>query len=88
MDNKYNGIKTLQKITAQFGETAGKVDIDDPIHYGVKWTGPVIEEEKWEGTCICDDPEPENPRHGHRNSAGGYCCPHHGNSCGYHPEYS
>lgn len=24
---------------------------------------------------------------GHWNSAGGYCCPHSGNTCGFHPEY-
>jgi len=24
---------------------------------------------------------------GHFNSAGGYCCPHYGNTCGDHPEY-
>lgn len=29
---------------------------------------------------ICSD--------GHENSAGGCCCPRHGNTCGLHPEYS
>lgn len=24
---------------------------------------------------------------GHWNEAGGYCCPHHGNTCGFHEEY-
>lgn len=24
---------------------------------------------------------------GHYNTAGGFCCPHHGNTCGRHPEY-
>jgi len=24
---------------------------------------------------------------GHINQAGGYCCPHHGNTCGNHKEY-
>lgn len=24
---------------------------------------------------------------GHQNQAGGCCCPIHGNTCGFHPEY-
>lgn len=40
--------------------------------------------------CICDGQYsvatgPDNMT-GHKNSAGGYCCPHWGNSCGTCPE--
>lgn len=27
-------------------------------------------------------------KNGHPNEAGGCCCPVHGNTCGYHPEWS
>lgn len=43
-------------------------------------------EEMWPGECICE--EGNAPVRGHYNQAGGYCCPHRGNSCGFHPEYS
>jgi hypothetical protein len=29
----------------------------------------------------------EENKLGHYNSAGGFCCPHHGNTCGSHPEW-
>jgi len=40
--------------------------------------------------CICDGLHsvatgPDDMM-GHKNSAGGYCCPHHGNTCGTCPE--
>jgi hypothetical protein len=25
---------------------------------------------------------------GHSNQSGGCCCPNHGNTCGFHPEYA
>jgi hypothetical protein len=42
--------------------------------------------------CICDYPngatvaERENAS-GHYNEAGGFCCPHHGNTCGHCHQY-
>jgi hypothetical protein len=37
-----------------------------------------------ENLCICEG----GTGRGHYNAAGGYCCPHHGDTCGFHPEYS
>jgi len=36
--------------------------------------------------CVCDG-TPLSRGVGHKNSSGGYCCPHWGNTCGLHPEY-
>lgn len=42
--------------------------------------------------CICGykevaDMDPDwQPPYGHLNQAGGFCCPHHGDTCGYHSE--
>ena len=33
--------------------------------------------------CVCQG----GSDYGHHNEAGGYCCPHWGNTCGHHPEY-
>lgn len=49
-----------------------------------------------EKTCVCEFDRKEIAEMsiekygkliGHLNQAGGYCCPHHGNTCGYHDEY-
>ena len=42
--------------------------------------------------CICelgdyDENDYVIVTEGHYNSAGGYCCPHYGNTCGEHPDY-
>ncbi len=41
-------------------------------------------------TCVCDYPnrnsmtkEQWEAAEGHFNQAGGFCCPHHGNTCGH-----
>ena len=39
--------------------------------------------------CICGylDTDPSwRPPYGHYNEAGGFCCPHYGDSCGYHAD--
>lgn len=33
--------------------------------------------------CICEG----GTKQGHKNEAGGFCCPHFGNTCGHHPEW-
>lgn len=45
-------------------------------------------------TCVCDYPsrsamteEQFKAAQGHFNQAGGYCCRHHGNTCGYCHRY-
>lgn len=44
--------------------------------------------EEYEGeSCVCGDIA-WGGRTGHHNEAGGYCCPHYGNTCGLHYEYS
>lgn len=42
--------------------------------------------------CICDYPDgatvaQHEAAEGHYNQAGGYCCPHHGNTCGHCHEH-
>jgi hypothetical protein len=44
--------------------------------------------------CICDYPQDQHLTvaqmaavKGHRNQAGGNCCPHHGNTCGFCHQY-
>jgi hypothetical protein len=45
-------------------------------------------------TCICDYPDnsatvtQRAAAEGHYNQAGGFCCPHHGNTCGYCHQYN
>lgn len=42
--------------------------------------------------CVCGETFPAGfpfwDSFTHINEAGGYCCPHHGNTCGYHRENS
>lgn len=47
------------------------------------------------GTCVCDYPsrgemtmEQWEAAEGHFNQAGGYCCSHYGNTCGYCRQYN
>ena len=46
------------------------------------------------GTCVCDysnrgemTMEQWEAAEGHFNQAGGFCCPHHGNTCGHCHQY-
>ena len=52
-----------------------------------------IEEVEEVAKCICDYPDGANIEErrlatGHYNGVGGFCCPHHGNTCGDHDEYN
>lgn len=46
---------------------------------GTVYHRPVIER-----ACVC---EGGHAGSSHLNEAGGYCCPHYGNTCGFHPEH-
>ena len=50
---------------------------------------------KIERPCVCDYPDRSamtmdqwEMADGHFNQAGGYCCQHHGNTCGHCHQYS
>ncbi len=54
----------------------------------------INEEEGTHRPCVCDYPsrsamteEQFKAAQGHFNEAGGYCCKHHGNTCGYCHQY-
>jgi hypothetical protein len=55
---------------------AGYIHVWDSMVGWISWT-------KWEGL---DDPEWKVPS-AHKNEAGGWCSPEHGNTCGHHPEH-
>ena len=38
--------------------------------------------------CICETGVRSRNTVGHINDAGGYCCPHHGNTCGNHSHFN
>ncbi len=44
--------------------------------------------------CVCDFPNgsatvaQREKMEGHYNEVGGFCCPHHGNTCGYCHKYN
>lgn len=61
--------------------------VNDEGDYDVYEADAISPIDSWPGTCICDEPEPESPDHGHRNEAGGFCCPHKGNTCGHCHQY-
>lgn len=45
--------------------------------------GDFVYTHPYEPRCICE----WGIKEGHLNQAGGYCCPHFGNTCGAHPHY-
>lgn len=68
------------------------------VKIGEIWEVEVFEKEKFNllrliemsKVCICDYPqgsrvtvEQREAAEGHFNQADGYCCPHHGNTCGH-----